>query len=76
MILKEWKQGETINEVEISHAQFWIQIHGLPMECLDKGNAYQLGSKLGKVYQVEEVDVNKPYLRVQVMFELETPLQP
>lgn len=65
MILKEWRRGETINKVEIAHAQYWVQIHGLPMESLDEGNAYLLRSKTGSVMQVEMVDVNKPYLGVR-----------
>lgn len=76
MILKEWWRGETINEVVISHAQFWVQIHGLPMEHLDENNAYLLGIKLGSVTKVEMVDFNKPYLRVQVLFDIKFPLQP
>lgn len=41
---------------------------------MDEENAYLLGNKLGEVCQVELVDVNRPYLRVQVKFELEAPL--
>lgn len=75
MISKEWRRGEPINEVEIAHAEYWVQIHELPMESLDEENAFLLGSKLGSVMQVEMVDVNKPYLRVQVPFDIEIPLQ-
>lgn len=52
MLLKEWKRGETIDEVELSHAQFWVQIHGLPLERLDEENALLLGTKLGSVDKV------------------------
>lgn len=72
MILKEWRRSETINEVDIAHAQFWVQIHELPMESLDEENANVLGRKMGSMMQVEMVDVNKPYLWVQVQFDIET----
>lgn len=74
MILKEWRRGETIDEVEISRAQFWVQIHGLPLERLDEENTYLLGSKLGGVLNMELIDLNKPYLRVQVHFDVEKAL--
>lgn len=62
MILKDWRQGESINDVELSYAQFWVQIHGLPMESLDEDNAILIGCKLGVVDKVARVDVNRPYL--------------
>lgn len=46
------------------------------MEHLDSENAYLLGNKVGSILQVKPVDVNKSYLRVQVEFDLEAPLQP
>ncbi|KAB1205593.1 hypothetical protein CJ030_MR7G017765 [Morella rubra] len=30
MILKEWDPKKTIDEVELSMVEFWVQIHGLP----------------------------------------------
>lgn len=76
MILKEWRSRETIHEVDLSHAQFWVQIHELPLERLDEENAILIGSKLGVIDHIDPVDIHKPYLRVQVHFDIETPLHP
>lgn len=32
-------RGETINEVALSRAQYWVQIPGLPLENVDEENA-------------------------------------
>lgn len=51
-------------------------MHGLPMESLDEENTFLLGSKLGVVDKVEWVDVNKPFLWVQIHFDIESSFQP
>lgn len=39
MILREWNSQETIDEVDLSLVEFWVQIHGLPLEIVDEDNA-------------------------------------
>lgn len=42
MLLKESRRGETLAEVELTNAQFWVQIHGLSLERLDDENGLLL----------------------------------
>lgn len=39
MILREWNPRETIDEVDLSMVEYWVQIHGLPLEIVDAANA-------------------------------------
>lgn len=58
MILKDWKSKATINDIDLSKATFWIRIHGLPLKGLEVVNAIWIGSKLGEVLEVDEMDEN------------------
>lgn len=76
MILKDWKLEATINDIDLSKATFWIRIHGLPLKGLEVVNAIWIGSKLGEVLEVDEMDENRLFLRVRVQINLEASLQP
>lgn len=46
MMLREWNPRETIDEVDLSMVEFFIQIHGLPLEIVDEENGRLIGCKL------------------------------
>lgn len=74
MVLKEWQSKATINDVDLSHTLFWIQIHGLPLKGLAKENALWIGSKIGKMQAVDDTNGNRLFLRVQVKVNTDEPL--
>lgn len=52
-VLKEWKSYSTINDIDLSTALFWVQIHRLPLRGLERENVTMIGSKIGEVKAVQ-----------------------
>ncbi|XP_050229503.1 uncharacterized protein LOC126678651 [Mercurialis annua] len=65
-------------EMKFDTIPFWIQIHGLPLICLNKEAGRSLGSQIGVV---EEVDLGASgdclgkYLRVKIKVNITKPLK-
>lgn len=76
MILKEWASGINIDETPLDHAEYWVQIHGLPLGSLERDNALLPGSKIGELLSVDAIDIQKPYLRIKIRFHIDSPLSP
>lgn len=49
MILKEWDPEKTLDEMDLSSVEYWVQIHGLSLEVFDVENARLIGCKLGDI---------------------------
>jgi hypothetical protein len=39
-----------------SHTPIWIQIHDMPLECMNRGVGRKVGETLGKVEEIDVVD--------------------
>lgn len=68
---------------EFSHALFWVQIHKVPIMCMNKETVITLGESIGSVKEVEtdssgewigkfvrsriSVDITKPLKKVMVL---------
>lgn len=75
-ILKEWDPSLTFDEVDLTRATYWIQIHGLPLEVFGNENALLIGNKIGKGIEADNVELHRPYLRLKVRFDTSNPLEP
>lgn len=69
-----------LSEVKFNSSPFWVQFHGLPLEAFDKENAVILGSEVGEVlmYENPNIDgrINRAFIRVRCMINLDKPLEP
>ena len=36
-----------------THTSFWVQIHNMPLMCMDKESVQEIWGKIGKVEEVE-----------------------
>ena len=79
LILKQWNQNQTAEDVDFSSLHIWVQIHGLPIEYMSKENAKEIGALVGKVVEVDFTGDGKvcisQFLRVKVEFEVAKPLK-
>uniref|UniRef100_A0A2N9I5P8 Reverse transcriptase domain-containing protein n=1 Tax=Fagus sylvatica TaxID=28930 RepID=A0A2N9I5P8_FAGSY len=80
LILKVWKPELNWNEVDFSTSTFWIQVHGLPFLWQNKPNLSRIGSKAGKVIEVDFVGDSPPrwhkLVRLRVEVDITVPLKP
>ena len=69
LFLCRWRKGLTSKNISFSHSPFWVQILGLPFENMTEEIWKDVGSKIGRVLEVDkramQVDQAK-FLRIRV----------
>ena len=74
LVLLQEFEGELVpKEINLKWSPFWVQIHNLPLKSMTKETGWEIGSKVGRV-----IDVDVPekgvcwgkYLRVRVQFDI------
>jgi hypothetical protein len=56
LFLKYWDNVSTYSDIDFSTAAFWVQVHGLPLDMMSKKNARSIGSCLGDLLEIDNVD--------------------
>lgn len=78
LVLREWPPDGILSELQFSLAVYWIQIHGLPLARFSSLSARLIGSKLGRVLEVDpsaELDESAfEFLRVRMEVQFSQPL--
>ncbi|XP_072088739.1 uncharacterized protein At4g02000-like [Arachis hypogaea] len=68
--LQWWRPELSFEEVSYNSIAFWVQVHALPLEKLNKSSVEKIGTSLGKLLEAEDpyVDGNllRNFLRVRV----------
>ncbi|KAL5851629.1 hypothetical protein ACOSQ3_006747 [Xanthoceras sorbifolium] len=78
LILQEPKWAGELASVDFRVAEFWVQIHHIPLLCMTKDIERFLGSLVGKVSEVDggaSGDCLGRYLRVRVGIDVTQPLK-
>ena len=78
IVLKEPSGIGNMRKQAFTHAAFWIQIHNVPLACMERDNVQKLGGLLGEVLEVETDDKGECiglYARVRVSIDITKPLQ-
>lgn len=68
---------ESVDDANFDTVSFWIQIHDLPLSCMNKNNTVAIGNTLGEVEQVDASpsgDCRGCYLRLRVNINITQPL--
>ena len=77
--IKAWNPKQSIEEIDLESAAFWVQVHNLPPNYMTAENAPLIGSYLGKVLQFEESMYEgvllRAFLRIRVLVSLDSPLK-
>ena len=78
LLLSRWRKGLTGANLVFTHAPFWIQVWGLPFEYMTEEAGRNIGSKLGRVMEVDkrswQADQAR-FMRVRIDLPLEKPLR-
>lgn len=78
LILNDFDGKLAPSQMDFSVSPIWVQIHNMPLGCMNREVSFQIGSTLGKVEEVAvaEDDVGwGRYLRVRVAINLYQPLE-
>nr|POE70515.1 hypothetical protein CFP56_22915 [Quercus suber] len=80
LILKRFCSDISVSEVDFSTTEFWIQIHGLPLNRRSKENVLKIGSIAGKALDTDLIGpgsrIWSKSVRVRVELDIRCPLVP
>ena len=78
LFLCRWRKGLTSKNISFSYSPFWVQILGLPFENMTEEIRKDIGSKIGRVLEVDkramQVDQAK-FLRIRVEVPIDKSLR-
>ena len=77
ILLKRIEDDQSFSHVEFDSCSFWVQIHDLPVRCMNSGVCEKIGKTLGRVEQVEDFAEGRGsgnYMRVRVNLDVMQPL--
>ncbi|XP_075645234.1 uncharacterized protein At4g02000-like [Castanea sativa] len=77
LLLCRWRKGLTAANICFTHAPFWIQVWGLPFEYMSEEAGKDIGSRLGKVIEVDKRSLQAKQaksLRIRVEIPIDKPL--
>ncbi|KAK2646063.1 hypothetical protein Ddye_021258 [Dipteronia dyeriana] len=63
----------TIEKMEFSQPEFWVQIHQVPLQCMTNEITWSLGDMIGEVLDIDAGalrDCVGKFLRVRVQFDI------
>jgi len=77
-VLKKLEENIPLAQMDFSHVLFWVQVHDMPLICMNKEIGTRIGESIGKV---EDVDVTGDgvgwgrFLRIRVQVDISKPLE-
>jgi hypothetical protein len=77
LVLKEFDAKTPSSKMVFTHTPIWIQIHDMPLGCMNSGVGRKIGGSLGEVEEMAmaEDDVGwGKFLRIRVAIDLYKPL--
>lgn len=78
LVLKQWDPATTEDNMDFSQSEFWIQVHGLPLDHITADNARRIGELFEGLMDYDlagnEKSVGLDYIRLKVKIKVEEPL--
>jgi hypothetical protein len=77
LVLNDFDGSKPPSQLEFNHSAFWVQVHDMPLLCMNKNVGTKIGNSLG---ELEDVDVAGnglgwgSYLRLRVTIDITKPL--
>ncbi|KAJ4706539.1 Zinc CCHC-type-like protein [Melia azedarach] len=78
IVLTEPTGIEDLAQQSFTHVSFWIQIHNLPIMCMNRDVGTMLGQMIGEIEEVESRQTKAclgKYMRVRVKIDITKPLK-
>ena len=77
ILLKRIEDDKSFSKLRFDSCYFWVQIHNLPTKYMNAVVCEKIGSTLGKVEQVEQLEEGRGggnFLRARVLIDVSQPL--
>ncbi|RYR41921.1 hypothetical protein Ahy_A08g038353 [Arachis hypogaea] len=72
--LRLWMEGESVFEIDHDFMEFWIQVHGIPLDHMNKETRIFIGGMLGVLVEAEDPKVDgifrRSFLRIKVSINI------
>lgn len=78
LLLKKWEVGMTTESVEFHDVDFWVQLWGLPFECISPEIGKMIGNRIGVVVEMGKMTEQSEwgrYIHVRLKLPLDYPLR-
>ncbi|KAM1406714.1 hypothetical protein ACFXTH_001361 [Malus domestica] len=72
--VKLWPPELALEEVELEHVPFWVQIRGVPLCLISSENVKRLTKQVGVFMQLEDPAKARGFLRVRILINADKPL--
>lgn len=56
LIIDKLKERTPLSQMKLHHTSIWLQVHDMPLECMNKGVGTKIGGSLGQVLEVAVAD--------------------
>ncbi|KAL9412274.1 hypothetical protein AB3S75_045822 [Citrus x aurantiifolia] len=77
LVITEPRGVGDVKRQDFTHASFWVQIHNMPIMCMDREIIKEIGGRIGEVQEVETDETGEcisPFARVRIMVNITQPL--
>nr|XP_023898826.1 uncharacterized protein LOC112010701 [Quercus suber] len=77
LLLRRWQPGMTALNIKFDSVALWVQIWGAPFDMSSPKVAFEIGSRLGEMVEVEKrknLDAQNLFIRVKVAVPTSKPL--
>jgi hypothetical protein len=77
LVLNEFDGITPPSQLDFSHSPFWVQVHDMPLLCMNKNVGTKIGNSLGELQKVDVVGNRLgwvSYLRLRVSLDITKPL--
>lgn len=76
--LQHWAPQISIFEINFDLVPYWVQIHGLPLECMSTSNVNKIAEQIGSVLVIENPKVDgvllRTFFRARICVDITKPL--